>query len=350
MSISLAQVAHESLGRGEPVVFAKIISQQGSSPRSAGTQMAVTADGQAHGTIGGGLLEARVVARATELLNGAGACFEHFDLGHADVAGMDMICGGGVDVLYDPLAPTPDHAALFALWRHMSAEDEEGAFVTVIRRSGPGIDRIEHALVQTDGRVVGTLPLTPDALADLTAAGRSARAMTTLHLEDFFILLEPIRKPNRVYIFGAGHVAQPTAHLADLVGFEVVVVDDRETFANRSRFPDARDVRVLEDFTRALDGLPVDRKTFIVIVTRGHLHDKVVLAEALKTEAGYIGMIGSRRKRDHIFKRLCKEGLDPNDLNRVHSPIGLDVGAETPAEIAVSIVAEMIAVRRRIEE
>jgi xanthine dehydrogenase accessory factor len=350
MSVHLVDFIHQCLSRGKPAVLIKITSQQGSSPRSAGTQMVVAADAQIHGTIGGGLLEARVIARAGQLLGGVDAQCEKFDLGQAEVAGMDMICGGGVDILYDPLSPTPDQAALFGRWRRMAAEGGEGVFVTVLRRQGSQITRADHALIESDGHAHGELPLTATALVDLLSRGQAARTMATLELEDYLILLEPIRKPMRAYVVGAGHVAQPTAHLAALVGFEVVVLDDRDTFANHPRFPDAHAVGVLADFQRTFEGWPVDRDTFIVIVTRGHLHDKVVLAEALKTDAAYIGMIGSRRKRDHIYQCLRRQGFNASALDRVHSPIGLDIGAETPAEIAVSIVAEMIAARRRLEK
>jgi xanthine dehydrogenase accessory factor len=198
--------------------------------------MVVAADGQIHGTIGGGLLEARVIARAGQLLGGVEAQCEKFDLGQADVAGMDMICGGGVDILYDPLSPSPDQAALFGRWRQMAAEGGEGVFVTVVRRQGSQITRADHALIESDGHAHGELPLTATALVDLLSRGQAARTMATLELEDYLILLEPIRKPMRAYVVGAGHVAQPTAHLAALVGFEVVVLDDRDTFANHPVF------------------------------------------------------------------------------------------------------------------
>jgi xanthine dehydrogenase accessory factor len=159
------------------------------------------------------------------------------------------------------------------------------------------------------------------------------------------ILIEPVLPAETVFLFGAGHVAQPTARLAAFVGFRVRVVDDRAEFANAERFPEAEEIRVVTDFASALKGAAIDRSAFIVIVTRGHMHDKTVLTQALRTEAAYIGMIGSRRKRDHIFNELLKQGFTQADLNRVHSPIGLDIGAETPEEIALSIVAEMTQAR-----
>jgi xanthine dehydrogenase accessory factor len=159
------------------------------------------------------------------------------------------------------------------------------------------------------------------------------------------ILIEPVLPADTVFLFGAGHVAQPTARLAAFVGFRVRVVDDRAEFANAERFPEAEEVRVATDFDSALKGFAIDRSAFIVIVTRGHLHDKTVLMQALRTEAAYIGMIGSRRKRDHIFNASLKQDFTEADLKRVHSPIGLDIGAETPEEIALSIVAELVHAR-----
>jgi len=135
--------------------------------------------------------------------------------------------------------------------------------------------------------------------------------------------------------------------LAAMVGFRVQVVDDRAVFANTDRFPDAEKIRVIADFDTALKGLPIDRNAFIVIVTRGHLHDQTVLMQALRTKAAYIGMIGSLSKRNHIFNALLKLGFTEADLKRVHAPIGLAIGAETPEEIALSITAELVQTRAK---
>jgi xanthine dehydrogenase accessory factor len=264
------------------------------------------------------------------------------------MAAMDMICGGSVEVLLDPLAPAPEHIAIFERWSRMAVEGGEGAFVSAILCAEQGrIAHIDHALVEADGRLHGRLPLSDAGRKALAQAVRTATAMVTMTVEDLFMIVEPIRPPQTVYLVGAGHVSQPTAHLAALVGFRVVVFDDRLAFANRERFPDADEVRVLADFEHPFDSLAIDTHSFIVIITRGHLYDKVVLSRALRTNAGYIGMIGSLRKREAIFGSLLKEGFSQADLARVHSPIGLDIAAETPAEIAVSIVAEMIRERRR---
>lgn len=154
------------------------------------------------------------------------------------------------------------------------------------------------------------------------------------------------------HLFGAGHVSRQLARLTRMVGFRTVVLDDREEYANRERFPEADEIRVLDRFENALTGseagISVNPNSFIVILTRGHSHDRTVLAQALGTPAGYIGMIGSRRKRDTIYRALLDEGFTEADLDRVHCPVGIDIGGETPEEIAVSIIAEMIQVRSNL--
>jgi xanthine dehydrogenase accessory factor len=159
--------------------------------------------------------------------------------------------------------------------------------------------------------------------------------------------VEPSARVSTAYLFGAGHVAQPTAHLAAMVGFQVWVLDDRKDYAHPERFPEAQRVKVLDSFERAFTDLAVTSDSYVIIFTHGHLHDKIVLAQALTTDAGYIGMIASRRKRNTIYDALRAEGVPQSQIDRVHSPIGIAIGAETPEEIAVSIVAEMILQRSR---
>ena len=162
------------------------------------------------------------------------------------------------------------------------------------------------------------------------------------------IFVEPILPPASLYIFGAGHVSVNLYRVAKSTGFDVTVADDRETYANRERFPDAKEV-IAEDFERVMARLAPNESSYIVIVTRGHRDDMRVLRWAVQTPARYIGMIGSKRKTITIFRELTKAGIAPELFERVHAPVGLDIGAVTPEEIAVAIVAELIAVRRRVE-
>jgi xanthine dehydrogenase accessory factor len=159
------------------------------------------------------------------------------------------------------------------------------------------------------------------------------------------VFIEPVLPVPVLYLFGAGHVAVSTYKVASAAGFDVVVVDDRETYANRERFPEAREV-VAEDFEQACARISPSESSYIVIVTRGHRDDMRVLRWAVTTPARYIGMIGSKRKTIAIFKELIQEGMEPALFERVSAPVGLEIGAVTPEEIAVAIVAELIAVRR----
>jgi xanthine dehydrogenase accessory factor len=162
------------------------------------------------------------------------------------------------------------------------------------------------------------------------------------------IFVEPVLPPASLYIFGAGHVSASLYEVARNAGFDVTVVDDREAYANRERFPQAKEV-IAEEFDRAMSRISPNESSYVVIVTRGHRDDMRVLRWAVQTQARYIGMIGSKRKTITIFQELTKEGLRAELFDRVHAPVGLDIGAVTPEEIAVSITAELIAARRNVE-
>lgn len=162
------------------------------------------------------------------------------------------------------------------------------------------------------------------------------------------IFIEPVLPPALLYIFGAGHVAYSLYRTARNAGFDVTVIDDRESYANRERFPDAKEV-LAEDFEKAMSRISPAETSYIVIVTRGHRDDMRVLRWAVQTQARYIGMIGSKRKTITIFRELVKEGIPEHLFERVHAPVGFDIGAITPEEIAIAITAELIAVRRKVE-
>jgi|SRR5579862_2680032 len=161
------------------------------------------------------------------------------------------------------------------------------------------------------------------------------------------VFIEPVLPPALLYIFGAGHVAYSLYKIATLAGFEVTVIDDRESYANRERFPDAREV-IADDFETVTTRLEVPESSYIVIVTRGHRDDMRVLRWAINAKSRYLGMIGSKRKTISIYRELENEGIPAEKFAAVHAPVGLDIGAVTPEEIAVAIVAEMIAERRHV--
>jgi len=213
-------------------------------------------------------------------------------------------------------------------------------------------DTIPKLFLRKDGGVSGSLPgalgIAAAVLQDRNRIVRSRRLSVSAMKDDIDgtaeVLVEPLEARSLLYVFGAGHVSRQIVPLAARVGFHVVVIDDRDAFADPILFPEAEEVRCIP-FKGVMERLVVDGASFLVIVTRGHMGDKAVLAQALRTRPRYIGMIGSRQKRELIYQALLTEGFTQADLDRVHSPIGIEIGAETPAEIAVSIVAELIQVR-----
>jgi len=343
----IVRSACDLLRRGESFVLATIISHAGSTPRTSGSRMIVAADGRGIGTIGGGLLEAGTMSRAVELIQTGRSAVVPFDLSFETVDSMDMICGGQAEVLLDCIQPTPANRTVFEHWQHLLETSQKGWLLTVVMESGDGIKRTDHCLSLASGEMVGDWPLAEGEGAKVVPAAAEASSSMTLPFEGGFVWVEPVQRPCTAYLFGGGHVALSAGATAAMVGFQVSVADDREEFASRERFPAADQVRVLKSFSNAFEEISVGPEDYIVILTRGHLHDKTVLAQALKTNAGYIGMIGSRKKRNAIYGALLEEGFSQTDIDRVHSPIGLAIGAETPQEIAVSIVAEMIRHRAR---
>ncbi len=245
-------------------------------------------------------------------------------------------------------------------------EGRRGAVATIVnvRGSIPSF-KTAKMLVRDDGSIVGTIG-GGCVEADVWQAAREVmesekpRTLTFDLNQDpkydtglvcggtLEIFVEPILPPADLYVFGAGHVAASLYKIARIAGFDVTVVDDREAYANRERFPDAQQV-IAEDFDKAAAQLIPSESSYIVIVTRGHRDDMRMLRWAVQTPARYVGMIGSKRKTITIFKELQAEGLPAHLFDRVHAPIGLDIGAITPEEIAVSITAELIAKRRKVE-
>ena len=244
-------------------------------------------------------------------------------------------------------------------------EGRRGAMATIVnvRGSIPSF-KTAKMLVRDDGSIVGTIG-GGCVEADVWQAAREVmesekpRTLTFDLNQDpkydtglvcggtLEIFVEPILPPADLYIFGAGHVAASLYQVARIAGFDVTVIDDREAYANRERFPEAK--VIAEDFDKAATQLAPSESSYIVIVTRGHRDDMRMLRWAVQTPARYVGMIGSKRKTITIFKELQQEGLPEHLFDRVCAPIGLDIGALTPEEIAVSITAELIAKQRKVE-
>lgn len=328
----LVKTLADTLRQGQTAVLCGIVEGLGSSPRSSGARMLVFADGTFSGSVGGGALEGKCLDEAARLfLSPEKYRLLSFELTAAQAGASGMICGGAVKILLQRF--TQEDLPFFA--NALDRQDNPLLLTVIPSDAGPFL----ALWTETDGT---DAPL-PDTVRAQLSGKSGARRPFSLETEKTRVLAEPLSAPATVHVAGGGHVGLATAHLAHFTGFEVVILDDRPEFANTRRFPQAREVRVAEDFGNCFGTL--GHGDYVVIVTRGHLHDRHVLAQALRTRAGYIGMIGSRSKRDAVYASLLEEGFTQADLDRVRCPIGLDIGADTPEEIGLSIVAELITVR-----
>lgn len=312
----LLREALRRLHAGQPVALAVTLESLGSTPVPTGARMALFGDGTLLGSVGGGPAEAEVQRLAPTLAPGTCARLR-FRLDARSAAEAGMVCGGTQQMLVERL----DDAGAATLARALERLEDARPCLLVTAwagEGGPVAHRLEEAAVASAAELVET---------GLRAEFR-----------------EPLRPPERLYIFGAGHVGRATAHLAASVGFCVVLVDDRPDFADPALHPGAA-VVLAEDPARACARLPIGCQDFVLIVTRGHAQDREVLSCALRTQARFVGMIGSRRKRDAVLAALGGEGFSAAELERVHCPVGLAIAAKTAAEIAVSIVAQLISVR-----
>jgi xanthine dehydrogenase accessory factor len=364
--------AVRTLERDKPFALATVVNVRGSTPREVGAKMIVRDDGQ-FGTIGGGCGEAEVFRKARVLLE---------DGGEARLAEVDLTgdfdqqeigtCGGVMDVFIDlwrpradldiarRLAEAADHSRPAALLTVVDAGTAAGSrfgghapaakvgdrtIVDASRRAAP-LDGFA-GLGATAGQALGER--TADAVAALFEVSADGAVHPTTRVEPSGaprIFLDPISGAQRLIIVGAGHIAQPLAQLGTMLGFHVTVIDDRAAFANRERFPDADEI-VVRPFTAAIEALELDRHCFLLSVTRGHAFDEEGVRTALKRRNGaFIGMIGSRRRVRATLDRIAESGVPAAEIDEVHAPLGVDLGAETPAEIAVSIIGEVIRERR----
>ena len=334
------------LEHGEEVVLATVVSNTGSTPRTIGAKMIIRRSGEVVGTIGGGLVEYQVLKYASEVFRTENAGIRTVDLQGESTAMTDqMICGGRMEFLVELCAATPLNVERWKAFAQAMESGREYLLLAKLEAKEGQSGEVKRWLVKGE-RVVSGSPPYPETCVGLfqekPGKGMATRVMV---IENQRFLVETSLSSGTVYLLGAGHVAQSVAAVAALVNFETVILDDRAEFANAGRFPQADRIKVLASFEEAFADMEIEEESYLVIVTRGHRHDKSALAQALRSKAGYIGMIGSRRKRDMIYQDLLNEGFAQTDIDRVHCPIGLKIGGETPEEIAVSIVAELVQVR-----
>jgi xanthine dehydrogenase accessory factor len=333
------------LDQGRDCVYCAVVETRGSTPQKAGAAMLVFPDGGQRGTLGGGCVEAEVKQRALAVLhNGAGRA-ELLTFCLDDNYGWDdgLICGGRMSILADPVRGGPA-AAYYRLLREL-VERGEGCTEAVVLAARDGLPAGSRYLFDAAGRPAAQLAdaAAPEevgrGLAPLARRPRPAVHQGVAYL--------PVLPRVTLLVVGGGHVGQAVARLAAEVDFEVWVVDDRAAYASPERFPGARR-RLVGDIGATLRELArgdITPSTYCIILTRGHAHDEEALYHLAGTPAGYVGMIGSRRKIRLIYDDLRARGVAEEALARVHAPLGFAIGSQTVPEIAVSIVAELIACR-----
>ena len=330
---SMFQTIARYLREGSDLVLVTVVASSGSTPRGAGSRMLISESGRICGTIGGGAVEYRSEQLAQEVLRSRESREQSFLLSKNDVQDLGMICGGDAQVFFHFLAGgDPAVLALAETAERRFAEGHDLWLISELSAGGClGLFSREHGFEGVDA---------PDALRD---SMRRRPVRTELDGRDFYV--EQIQTSGRVLVFGCGHVAQALVPVLAGVGFRCVAMDDRPEFAKKELFPDAEDVRLI-DFTDVAASVTITPEDYICVMTRGHAFDSVVQAQAMMSSACYIGVIGSRRKIAGVTARLKEEyGFADTDFERVTSPIGLAIRAETPEEIAVSIAAQLIALR-----
>ena len=348
----MQDVFHEAvnlLQNEQQLVMATVIRTKGSTPQKPGAKLLVRSDGSGIGTLGGGCVEGDIWYAASQLMRrGGDAQYREYEL-NEDLAAQDgLVCGGTMFFLIDPVY-RPDQYLDYA--KEIDAAYEGGPSVALasLIKSAPGKSLPVGAklFIREDGSTEGSLGdsgLDRDAVKrahGLMAMGRNEYAIAEDGAEYF---IEAYTTPPQLVICGGGHVSFALAAHAKPLGFRLFITDDREEFANPERFPDA-DIIVAKKPEDALDELPINANTFIVVATRGHRFDNVALAAAAATPARYVGLMGSKRKTILIYEDLVRMGLDEQRLRDIRSPIGLDIRARTPEEIAVSIMGEVLMFR-----
>ncbi len=321
------------LRAGEPVTLVTVTEAKGSAPRHAGAYMAVFEDGSAEGTVGGGAVEHAAQAHAKEIMDGAGEVLR-YSLTREDAAGLGMICGGDVTLLYCPIRGGDEGA--IAVFEAILAAMEARSPVWLTQALQPD-GTVRLALYDGSGLILGEA-------SDSEPPRREVPVFEEGELARF---TDPVVRAGRALIFGGGHVSRALSPILASVGFPVFIFEDREEFTDIARFPGASGVKLCR-FDDFLSEAAIGPEDFAVIVTRGHQADYEVLRQVLCTRAVYVGMIGSRAKVAATKEKLIADGFMWDNVARVYAPIGLAIGAETPEEIAVSIAAEMIRMRSQL--
>jgi xanthine dehydrogenase accessory factor len=327
--------------------LAVVLEAKGSAPQGAGASALFTSKKLIAGTVGGGAIEADVRKKAASALRKAAPLVAGYSL-KGRAVGESGICGGEVRVLIDP-CPEKHKNVFDELARSLDA-GRPGVLATMVTPGSGGRIALKRDWIAAKARssleneIVDSFSDGASRLAKVRVGRDSGAA------EEELLFMEPVFPPSRLVIAGAGHIGRAVSHLGRLLDFEVTVIDDRRQFANRKNLPDA-DRIIRADFTKALGTVPFTEDTYIVIATRGHEHDAEALRACVRSNSGYVGLVGSRTKIALMREEfLVKRWATPRQFDQVHAPVGLPIGSKTVQEIAVSIAAELVLERRRNAE
>ena len=330
---------HES---HKPVALATVVQTWGSAPRRTGAKMAVTIDGEIAGSVSGGCVENAVVEAALESLNTGQPRLLHFGVADETAWEVGLSCGGIIDIFVKPLNP-----ASFEAWRSVLRDETEAVSITVVRGPEPLLGR-EWMVRANDDQVDS-----PDgglSEAQLLESARSARSTGVscrqMLDENIEVFLEVISPPPVLVVVGGVHIAMALVPLAKALGFRTIVVDPRQAWGNQNRFPLA-DQLIGAWPEEALRGVRLTRSTAIAVLTHDPKLDDPALMLALSSPAFYVGALGGRLTQIKRRERLLEAGLSSEQLSRLHAPIGLDIGAESPEEVALAIMAQVVEAYRR---
>jgi xanthine dehydrogenase accessory factor len=328
-----AECARLAAGGGAGAL-ASVARRRGSLPMSATARMLVTSGGARWGTVGGGCLEAEITERALEVIERRVPAVSDHSL-NAELAGdYGLTCGGTAVMFIEPVIADPALARVYEACASLIARGERGVVATALNwEDGPA------KIVVTAAGAIGS--------ASAALRESAARLLDIGAEKDLSegIFAELVSGPPRLVVFGAGHVGARVGEAASFAGWRVTMVDDRPEFADATRLPFAEQC-VVCDFHDLPAALALDAQSYAVVATRGHQHDALIVEQLARLELRYLGMLGSRRKVALTRELLEGAGVLPAQLDGMHAPVGLSIGADTPEEIAISIVAEMISVRR----
>lgn len=337
----------KSLEENKPCVLATAIRTQGSTPQKIGTKLLVREDGGTAGTIGGGCVEHDIQIEAMNLLlnRNSKPFVREYEMNEEMAAEQGLVCGGTMWFLIEPIwQPEP-----YLSYARKILEAYQGkpymAIASLVKTSSRMPASVGTKLViNSDGSISESLgPETLDSAVQNAAVNMMKEGIPHFILKEkeTEVFIEVFGTPLTLIVFGAGHIGKSLSKMTKLLGFRSIIIDDREEYANREIFPDADEVLAM-DFVEAMKQVPLNPGTAAVVATRGHRHDYYVLKELIKHPVGYTGMVGSKRKQILIYEELFAGGVPLEPLLKIKSPVGLNIGARTPEEIALSIMAEIL--------